>query len=381
MFRGAKSGQARRCPVSGRRVVYTGSRSRSPSGEEAVDIDIDLVTRARAGDSSAFAELVEQHRRELEVHCYRLLGSAQDAEDAVQETFLAAWQHMAAFEVRASVRTWLYRIATNWCLGALRSARRRPPREVFVPKPPSPAPTSPSEVIWLEPYPDVLLDGLPDEMPGPAARYQAREAMSLDFVTALQLLPPRQRVVLVLRDVLGYRAREVASMLETTEESVTSALRHARANLQRRLPRPAGPAPAPGSQAEQAIVARLTTAYETGDVSALVSLLAEDVTITTPLADGQYVGTAAARRLFEAAVFPPGRTYRLIPTRANGQPAFGVYVRDPATGVFHVNGMLILTLAGDRIRAMTRFDNTLIPRFGLPRRLGPPLHAEPPRPG
>ena len=347
----------------------------------AFPVDADLVTRARAGDANAFAELAEQHRRELEVHCYRLLGSAQDAEDAVQETFLAAWQHISAFEVRASVRTWLYRIATNWCLDALRSARRRHAREAPVPKPPAPAPTSPSEVIWLEPYPDVLLDGLPDELPGPAARYQAREAISLAFVAALQLLPPRQRVVLVLRDVLGYRAREVASMLETTEESVTSALRHARANLQRRLPRPAGPAPAPGSQAEQAIVARLTTAYETGDVSALVSLLAEDVTITTPLADGQYVGTAAARRLFEAAVFPPGRTYRLIPTRANGQPAFGVYVRDPATGVFHVNGMLILTLAGDRIRAMTRFDNTLIPRFGLPRRLGPPLHAEPPRPG
>ena len=158
-------------------------------------------------------------------------------------------------------------------------------------------------------------------------------------------------------------------MLETTEESVTSALRHARANLQRRLPRPADPAPAPGSQAEQAIVARLTAAYETGDVDALVSLLSEDVTITAALVGAQYVGTAVARRFFAAVIFPPGRTYRLIPTRANGQPAFGVYVRDPATGVFHVNGMLVLTLAGDRVRAMTRFDNTLIARFGLPRRL------------
>ena len=347
---------------------------------EAFPVDADLVTRARAGDSSAFAELAEQHRRELEVHCYRLLGSAQDAEDAVQETFLAAWQHISAFEVRASVRTWLYRIATNWCLGALRSARRRSSREVPVPDGLRPAPTSPSEVIWLEPYPDVLLDGLPDETPGPAARYQAREAMSLAFVAALQLLPPRQRVVLVLRDVLGYRAREVASMVETTEEAVTSALRHARANLQRRLPRPADPAPAPGSQAEQAIVERLTAAYETGDVNALVSLLSEDVTITAPLAGGEYVGTAVAGSFFDTAVFPPGRTYRLIPTRANGQPAFGVYVRDPATGVFHVNGMLVLTLAGDRIRAMTRFDNTLIARFGLPRRLSLQPDIEPPAP-
>jgi RNA polymerase sigma-70 factor (ECF subfamily) len=312
------------------------------------------------------------------VHCYRVLGSAEDAEDAVQETFLAAWQHMPAFEVRASVRTWLYRIATNQCLDALRSARRRIPREASVPDSPAPAPTAASEVIWLEPYPDVLLDGLPDETPGPAARYQAREAISLAFVASLQLLPPRQRVVLVLRDVLGYHAREVAVMLEATEGSVTSALRHARANLRRRLPAPADPAPAPGSPAEQAIVERLTAAYETGDVNTLVSLLSEDVTITSPLAGGRYVGTAVARRLFETVIFPPGRAYRLIPTRANGQPAFGVYVRDPATGVFRVNGMLVLTLAGDRVRAMTRFDNTSIARFGLPRRLGQPVRRGPP---
>jgi RNA polymerase sigma-70 factor (TIGR02960 family) len=342
-------------------------------------VDADLLTRARAGDAGAFADLAERHRRELEVHCYRLLGSAADAEDAVQETFLAAWQHIAEFEARASARTWLYRIATNRCLDALRSARRRPAREAAVSPPPNPAPNSPSDVIWLEPYPDVLLDGLPDKAPGPAARYQAREAISLAFVAALQLLPPRQRVVLVLRDVLGYRASEAASMLDITEESVTSALRHARANLQRRLPTPAAPPPAPGSPAEQTVVEQLTTAYETGDVSALVALLSEDVTITAPLAGGQYVGTAVARRFFETAIFP-GRVYRLIPTRANGQPAFGVYLRDPATGVFHVNGMLVLTLAGDRVRAMTRFDNTPIARFGLPRRLSEP-RGGPPRRG
>ena len=155
------------------------------------------------------------------MHCYRVLGSAQDAEDTVQETFLAAWRHISAFEVRASVRTWLFRIATNRCLDALRSARRRPAFEPSAPQGRYLEPTSPSEVIWLEPYPDVLLDGLPDETPGPAARYETREAISLAFVAALQLLPPRQRVVLVLRDVLGYRAKEAAAMLETTEESVS----------------------------------------------------------------------------------------------------------------------------------------------------------------
>ena len=315
---------------------------------------------------------MEGYRRELELHCYRLLGSVQDAEDAVQETFLAAWRHIAGFEVRSSVRTWLYRIATNWCLDALRSARRRHPAEIAVPVGPRPQPNAASDVMWLEPCPDLLLEGIEDAAPGPDARLEAREAICLAFVAALQLLPPRQRVVLVLRDVLGYRAGEAAAMLGATEESVTSALRHARANLRHRLPAPADPPPAAGSPAEQTVVGRLAAAYEAGDVNALVSLLADDVAITAPLAGGQYVGTAVARRFFETAVFPPGRRYRMIPTRANGQPAFGVYVRDPATGVFHINGMLVLTLAGDRVRAMTRFDNSVVARFGLPRRLNQP---------
>jgi len=188
------------------------------------------------------------------------------------------------------------------------------------------------------------------------------------FVAALQLLPPRQRAVLVLRDVLGFRAKEVAAMLDTGEDSVSSALRHARANLQKGLPPPGDPPPAPNSQAERAIIEHLATAYEAGDIAALVALLTEDVVITAPLADMQFVGPATAGRLFEA-IFAQARSYRLIDTRANGQPAFGVYVRDPATRVFHANGMVVLTLAGDRIRAMTRFDNSVIAKFGLPRRL------------
>ena len=298
-----------------------------------------------------------------------MLGSAQDAEDTVQETFLAAWQHIAGFEVRSSVRTWLYRIATNRCLDALRSARRRQPAEVGVSVGPHLEPNATSEVVtWLEPYPDLLLEGVEDAAPGPDARAEAREAISLAFVAALQLLPPRQRAVLVLRDVLGFRAKEVAAMLDTSEESITSALKHAHANLHSRLPQPGDPAPAPHSPAERAIVGRLARAYEAGDVAALVALLTEDAVITTPFAAGAYVGPAAAARVFEA-IFARGRSYRLIPTRANGQPAFGVYARDPATGVFHAFGMLVVTLAGDRIRAMTRFDNSVIAKFGLPRRL------------
>ena len=331
-------------------------------------VDADLIIRAQAGDPDAFAELVGRHQRELELHCYRVLGSVQDAEDTVQETFLAAWQHIARFEVRSSARTWLYRIATNRCLDALRSARRHQPREVTGPIGPYPEPNATSAVTWLEPYPDLLLEGVEDPVPGPEARVEAREAISLAFVAALQLLPPRQRAVLVLHDVLGFRAKEVAAMLDTSEESISSALKHARANLQTRLPQPGAAPPVPNSRAERAVVEDLATAYEAGDVAALVALLTDDAVITAPLADGAYVGPAAAARVF-GVIFAQGRAYRLISTRANGQPAFGVYVRDPATGVFHANGMLAITLADDRIRAMTRFDNSVIAKFGLPRRL------------
>jgi RNA polymerase sigma-70 factor (TIGR02960 family) len=331
-------------------------------------VNSDLITRAQAGDEEAFEGLVSRHRRELEVHCYRILGSAQDAEEAVQDSFLAAWRGMAAFEARASVRTWLFRIATNRCLDALRAARRRPAFSPDFP-PGVPEPSSPSEVVWLQPYPDSLLDELPEPAPGPEARYEAREAISLAFVSALQLLPPRQRAVLVLRDVRGFRIKEVAAMLDASEESVSSALRHARANLQARLPAPADPPPAPNSPVERDVVERLTRAYETGDVDAVVAMVTDDVVFTTPLAAGAYQGRAVAGPFLRSGVFRDGRTYRLVATRANGQPAFGVYVRDPLTGVAHANGMLVLTLAGSRIRAITRFDNSVLPQFGLPRTL------------
>jgi RNA polymerase sigma-70 factor (TIGR02960 family) len=331
----------------------------------------DLIARARAGDGEAFGQLVEPYRRELQVHCYRILGSAADAEDALQETLLSAWQGLGGFEGRASIRTWLYRVATSRCLNALRSASRRPPMDWPLPGVDPPEPTRLGEVAWLEPYPDVLLEGLADSAPGPEARYEATEAISLAFVTALQLLPPRQRAVLILRDVLGFRASEAAHILDTTEESVTSALKRARATRQRQLPAAAEreSPPPPGSAVEQELIAQLTRAFEAGDVDGLVALLTDDVLLTMPPVPLEHQGRELAARFHATVTFRQGRTYRLVATRANGQPAFGVYVRDPQANLARANGLLVLTLAGDRICAMTRFDNSVLPRFCLPRTL------------
>ena len=332
---------------------------------------MDLLARAQAGDGEAFGQLVDPYRRELQVHCYRILGSVQDAEDALQDTLLSAWQGLAGFEGRASVRTWLYHVATSRCLDALRSASRRPLMSAPPPGLDPPEPTRLGEVLWLEPYPDVLLEGLPDSAPGPDARFEALESVSLAFITALQLLPPRQRAVLILRDVLGFHASETAQILDTTQESVTSALKRARASLQRRQP-PAGerePPPPPNSAAERDLVERLTSAFETADVDGIVALLTDDAWLTMPPLPLQYQGRELAARFLTATAFRPGRTSRLIATRANGQPAFGFYARDPQAGVSHAIGLLVLTLSGSRICAMTRFDNSVLPRFGLPRTL------------
>ncbi len=330
----------------------------------------DLITRARAGDGEAFRELTEPHRRELLVHCYRMLGSFQDAEDALQDTLLAAWRGIGGFDGRASIRTWLYRIATNRCLNALRSASRRPAKEWDNPEVEPPEPTRLGEVVWLEPYPDALLEGAIDAPLGPEARYEQTEAISLAFVTALQVLPARQRAVLILREVLGYHAYEVADMLDSTVESVNSALKRARASLRHRLP-PTGerePPPAPGSPAEQALAAKFVRAYESSDVDALVALLTADVRVAMPPIPLEYLGRDAVAR-FYASVLRRGRPYDLVPTRANGQPAFGVYVRAPTGGIRHGTGLYVLTLTGDRIGAITRFDNSALPWFGLPRSL------------
>jgi RNA polymerase sigma-70 factor (TIGR02960 family) len=326
----------------------------------------DLIDRAQAGDGQAFRELVEPYQRELEVHCYRILGSAQDAQDAMQETLLAAWRGLGGFEQRSSLRTWLYRIATTRSLNALRSASRRPPMDWPSRDVDPPEPTRLGEVSWLEPYPDLLLAELPDDAPGPQARYEAREAISLAFVTALQLLPPRQRAALILRDVLGFTTSEAAEILRTSEQSVASAVKRARVTLARELP--SGEQKPPDSPAEQRLVARLTQAFEAGDVAGIVALLTEDAWLRMPPVPLEYQGRELATRFLTLA-FRSGRRYWLVATRANGQPAFGLYVYDRHAPVLHANGLLVLTLAGDQISTITRFDASVLPRFGLPRSL------------
>jgi RNA polymerase sigma-70 factor (ECF subfamily) len=328
----------------------------------------DLISQARAGDGDAFRELTEPHRRELHVHCYRMLGSLQDAEDVLQETLLAAWKGFEGFQGRASLRTWLYRIATNRCLNARRSAGRRP-QEWNISNVEPPEPTRLGEVVWLEPLPEALVDGALATPLGPEARFEQRESVELAFVTGLQLLPPRQLAVLVLRDVLGFHANEVADMLDASVQSVNSALKRARVGLQRHR-RPAAdrePPPAPASKAEEAIVAKFVSAWESADLDALVALLTDDVFVSMPTMPFEYEGSDVVTR-FCAALFGAGRRFDLVATRANGQPAFGAYLRGPG-GISHGVGLYVLTLSGDRICAMTRFDNSVLPSFGLPRSL------------
>jgi RNA polymerase sigma-70 factor (TIGR02960 family) len=329
----------------------------------------DLITRARGGDGEAFRELTEPYRRELHVHCYRMLGSYQDAEDVVQDTLLAAWQGLEGFQGRASMRTWLYRIATNRSLNALRSASRRPAKDWDIAGVEPPEPTRLGEVVWLEPYPDALLDEAIKIPPGPEARYEQTEAISLAFVIALQVLPARQRAVLILREVLGYHANEVADMLDSTVESVNSALKRARASLHRRLPPIAKrePPPAPDSPAEQALVANFVRAYESGDVDAVVALLTADVCVSMPPIPFEYHGRDMVARFYASII--GRRRHDFVPTRANGQPALGMYLRPPTGGLRDGTGLLVLTLTGDRICAMTRFDNCVLRWFGLPRSL------------
>jgi RNA polymerase sigma-70 factor (ECF subfamily) len=327
----------------------------------------DLMSKARAGDGDAFQALTEPYRAELQVHCYRMLGSLQDAEEALQDTMLGAWQGIGGFGERASIRTWLYRIATNRCLNARRSTSRRRAKEWDVPNVEPPDPTRLGEVVWLQPYPDTLLAAAVDAPLGPEARYEQTESISLAFITALQLLPPRQVAVLVLRDVLGFHANEVADMLDSTVDSVNSALKRARAALQRRRPPGADREPPPGSPSQDAVVAKFVRAWESADLDALVDLLTDDVFMSMPPVPFEYEGRDLVAR-FCASIFGAGRRFDLVPTRANGQPAFGTYLRAP-NAISHGTGLYVLTLASDRICAITRFDNSVLPWFGLPRSL------------
>ena len=349
---------------------------------EQVRAEAELLARAQAGDGDAFGALAEPFRRELHVHCYRILGSVADAEDLLQETMVAAWRGIDRFEGRSSLRAWLYRIATNQCLNSLRGGIRRPARSqrradsppgaLMGQLPPLPEPATGDEPVWLEPYPDVLLDELPDTAPGPEARYEARETISLAFIAALQHLPPRQRATLVLRDAMGFRAAETASILGCSLDAVNGSLKRARTALAGQLPAGGvGQAPLPGSATERDLLARFTDAFEGGDVGTLVAMLTADAWLTMPPLPVGYRGPDAAAHLLSVVTFLGGtRRYKLVPVRANRQPAFGCYVTDGQAPIAHANGLIMLTLAGDRISGVTRFlDNSLMARFGLPRTL------------
>jgi len=329
-----------------------------------------LVEAARAGDEDAFAQLTEPHRRALHAHCYRMLGSVADAEDALQETLLRAWRGLASFEGRSSLRSWLYAIATNACLRAI---ERRPKRVLPIDYAPAADPHDGLgeplvESVWVEPYPDERL-GLEDGLAGPEARYEQRESVELAFIAALQHLPAGQRAVLILRDVLGFSAREVAATLETTPTGVDSALQRAHKTVDERLPERSQQAllRSLDDQGLREIVDRYVDAFERADVDAVVEMLAADGAMTMPPLSTWYRGREAVAAFLEAEVLSTDKRWRLVPARANGQPAFGNYRWDEERETFRPRSISVLTLGRGGIAEITTFlGPELIPRFGLP---------------
>jgi RNA polymerase sigma-70 factor (TIGR02960 family) len=313
------------------------------------------LARAQRGEESAFAQLTDPYHRELQLHCYRILGSLQDAEDLLQETLLAAWRGLEQFEGRSSLRAWLYTIATNRCLNALRERDRRPQlvhsAENF------------SEVSWLEPYPDRLLEGIVDAAPGPDARYEAKEAVALAFVSGLQHLAPRQRAVLVLRDVLGFHADEVAEMLATSTVSVTSALQRARAALEARVPARRERLSVDG--AERELVVRFAEAFERDDIDSVIALLTEDAVVSMPPEPEWHIGRAAIEAFLRARSAARGGPWRFVATGANGQPAYAYYLL--VNGRWECSGLFVLAVGGRGIESVTRFyADRLLSCFDVP---------------
>jgi RNA polymerase sigma-70 factor, ECF subfamily len=329
-----------------------------------------LLEAARGGDEGAFAQLVEPHRGALHAHCYRMLGSVPDAEDALQETLLAAWRGLPRFEGRSSLRSWLYAIATNT---SLRAIERRPKRVLPVDYSPAAdphdGPGQPiTESVWVEPYPDEQL-GLEGGVAGPEARYEQRESVELAFIAALQQLPARQRAVLILRDVLGFSAREVAETLETTPPAVDSALQRAHRAVDERLPERSQQATlrSLGDDRLREMVDGFVDAWERNDVDAVISMLASDAVMTMPPIPTWYWGRDSIATFLEGWPLRSDRRSRLVPARANGQLAFGNYYWDEERQTFAAHSMTVLTLDGDLIAEFTAFlDADLVPRFGLP---------------
>ena len=332
-------------------------RTLDESTEQATDVS--LLDRARAGDDAAFEALVAPHRRELLVHCYRALGSMHDAEDVLQEVLVSAWRALDRFDGR-SLRAWLYRIATNRCLNHRRDASRRPrPADLLAPDSTAAGTSSADDPWWLEPYPDALLEAA--EL-GPEARFDARESIALSFVAGLQHLPAQQRCVLVLRDVLGFPAREAAEILGTTTTSVNSALVRARAGSRPgRDPDRVAP---PGSTQEAAVVDRFVDAFQRGDLDGVLDLLGHDARLSMPPEPIECHGPAAIVGFLQQRGFW-GPDLTLRPTRANGQPAFVYELAGPAAS--RASGVIVLTVVGDQVSAITRFGGPdVIARFERP---------------
>ncbi len=325
------------------------------------------LAAAQAGDREAFGALVEPYGRELLVHCYRLLGSLESAEDLVQETLLRAWQHLDRFTGSTLFRAWLYKIATNACLDVLATQSRRilAPTRYAPADPREPVAPPISEPIWIEPFPDALL---PQVAANPEARYLARESVRLAFVTALQLLPPRQRAILILRDVLDWPARDVAALLDLSVSAVTSALHRARTTLRaqeqaRQLDRGVDSADA----TTDALLERYVQAWEHDDVEALTALLREEARLSMPPSPSWYRGREAIGTFWRSIMFAESGRWRLRPTRANTQAAFGLYLREPAVDEYQAHALQVLTLKDQRISELTIFFSPLLfTYFDLP---------------
>jgi len=316
------------------------------------------VQRARAGDERAFEQLLAPHLGELHVHCYRMLGSVADAEDLLQETVTAAWQGFGGFAGRSSLRTWLYRIATNRCLNAIRDGKRRPPTEPLAPFTP-PTPSRRGDVTWLQPYPTAWLTN--DRAPDPAARYVARESIELAFIAALQRLPPRQTAALVLCDVLGFAAVEVAAMLDVSPAAVKGLLQRARSAVESD---PAFGQTSTGSvdTDERAVAQRFADAYAADDIDRLLELLTDDAWLAMPPAPHEYRGRDQIGAFLRAsATWRAGRRFDLEPTSANARPAFTYSLTPPGGGVQRPEGLLALTIAGDRVARAVRFMDAGLP--------------------
>ena len=329
------------------------------------------VDRGHLGDQDAFQELVEPYRHQLQVHCYRMLGSFHEAEDLVQETFLRAWRARERFQGRTSLRNWLYRIATNACLNALATgskSHRVMPDAYGPPATGVPIGKPATEIAWLEPYPDAALPDVADDAPGPEARYEMHESVQLAFVAAIQQLPPRQRAVLLLRDVLGWSANEAAELLDSTVASVNSALQRARASIEARAPRTDIPESDIDDAKQQDLLGRYIKAWEASDIESLVTLLREDAVLSMPPWPQWYRGRDAIRRFLKWGM-REGRRFRLVATRANGQLAFGQYMwqAEHAAATFEAHALIVLTFDGNAISALTIFvDRQLVTKFGLP---------------